>query len=124
MLFGCADKKAQEQLLLDSVIQVHDRVMGEDDRLLNNKLLLDSMVKYNSTADVKDAVYGYVDQINLADSAMDTWMNKFDADLTKKPADENINYLRGQKKIIVKIDSQMKAVLAPSSKYLLKWNMK
>ena len=123
-LFGCTNKKAQEKALLDGVIKVHDKVMGADERLMNNKILLDSMVKYNSTADIKDSVYMYLDHVNRADSAMATWMHNFDPDHTGKSDDETMAYMSNQKKQIMAIDSQLNKAITISDKYLVKMKMK
>ena len=48
-LLGCADTKKQEKLLLDSVIAVHDKVMASDEQLMKNKMILDSLIKHDST---------------------------------------------------------------------------
>ncbi|HEY8782816.1 MAG TPA: hypothetical protein VIM16_14425 [Mucilaginibacter sp.] len=123
-LLGCTDKKAQEKAALDDVINVHDKVMGADEQLMNNKLLLDSMVKHNSTANIKDSVHMYLNKVNMADSAMSTWMHNFDPDHTGKSDEETMAYMQSQKKEIMAIDSQINAAIAESNKYLIKMKMK
>src|ERR1700753_3786296 len=120
LLFGCADKKAQEQSLLDSVIKVHEVVMGADEQLLKNKTALDSLVKINPT----DSAKLILNKVIMADSAMDVWMHNFNSDLTNKPHDENMTYLSKQKKLIMQIDSQMSAALDASGKFIAKTKSK
>ncbi len=98
--------------------------MGADEDLMKNKMLLDSMVKHNSTADIKDSVYAYLTKVNLADSAMSNWMHKFDPDHSSKSDDETIAYFYDQKKQIMAIDSQITTVVERSNKYLIKMKMK
>jgi len=123
-VISCTDKKAEEKALFDEVIGVHDKVMGADEQLMKNKMLLDSMVKYNSTADIKDSVYKHLGKINVADSVMENWMHKFEPDYSGKAHDEVMSYLTNQKKQILSIDSQMNKAVTESGKYLLKMKMK
>jgi len=128
IFLGCSEKKVpdkdQEKTLFDEVIKVHDDVMGADEHLMKNKMLLDSMVKHNSTADVKDSVYTYLGKLNLADSAMSSWMHKFDAENTGKSHEQIMSYLSDQKKQIEGVKTQINGALAVSDKYLAKWKMK
>ena len=124
LLFGCADKKAQEQSLLDSVIKVHEVVMGADEQLLKNKTALDSLVKINPPGSANDSAKLVLDKVVMADSAMDTWMHNFNPDLAAKPHDENMSYLAKQKKLIMQVDSQMKAALNVSGEFIAKTKKK
>ncbi|MDB5007598.1 MAG: hypothetical protein JWP45_1991 [Mucilaginibacter sp.] len=121
---GCANKKAQKKAVLDSVLSIHDKVMGTDEQLMKNKLLLDSMVKFNSTAGIKDSVYRYLEKLKLADSTMDIWMHNFDYEQKGKSEDQSIAYYQAQKKIIKSIDSQINTAVNRSNKYLVKMKMK
>ena len=124
ILVGCADKKAQEQSLLDSVIKVHDKLMTADEQLLKNKTALDSVIKKAAPGAPNDSAKLYLDKVTMADSAMDTWMHGFDPDLTKKPHGENMAYLAKQKKLIMQVDSQMSAALTASGKFIVKTKLK
>ena len=89
-LLACADNKTKEKAILDDIIKIHDKVMAADDQLMNNKTLLDSMVKYNSTANIKDSVYLYLNKVNLTDSLMGEWMHKFDPEQPGKTGDQKL----------------------------------
>ena len=86
VLFGCVDKKAQEQSLMDSVIAVHQKDMGTDEQLLKNKAAIECLVKNSPagvlTYSVKLVIYKAV----MADSAMDVWMHNFNADADQQTA--------------------------------------
>lgn len=120
ILTGCSDEKAQEKALFDSVIRVHDDVMGSDETLMKNKMLLDSIAKSDSTTRTKDSVYSYLRKLNLADSAMSDWMHKFDPDYNGKAHNKVMAYLTSQKKQIEAVNSRVKAAIAASDKYLAK----
>jgi hypothetical protein len=124
VLFGCADKKAQEQSLMDSVIAVHQKDMGTDEQLLKNKSVLDSVAKKTPAGALNDSIKMVLDKVILADSAMDTWMHGFNPDLTTKPHDANMTYLAKQKKLIMQVDSQLNAALGVSTKFIAKTKTK
>jgi hypothetical protein len=117
-LFGCADTKKQEKLLLDSVIAVHDKVMASDEQLMKNKMLLDSLIKHDSTTVNKDTAKVYLKLVDDADDAMSDWMHKFDAENKGKSHQEIINYLTDQKNKITVINSQINTAVSSSNKYL------
>ena len=124
VISGCADNKAQEKAALDSVLAIHEKVMGSDESLLKNKTILDSLLKKDTTAILKDSVTRHLSEVINADSAMDNWMHNFDADMTGKLPVERMIYLRSQKKQITKVDSQINAALAASDRYLKNMKMK
>jgi hypothetical protein len=114
VLFGCADTKKQEKLLLDSVIAIHDKVMSSDEQLMKNKMLLDSLIKNNPN----DSAKVYLKQVDDADNAMSDWMHKFDAENKGKSHQQIIDYLTDQKKRITDIDSLINTAVSSSNKYL------
>ena len=117
ILSGCADKKAQKKAIVDSVLSIHDQVMGAEDGLMKNKMLLDTLIKQRNLA-VKDTAFIIRGKLIAADSAMETWMHNFDYEQKGKSDDETINYMHGQKKQIMAIDSQLNNVVGESNKYL------
>jgi hypothetical protein len=117
ILWGCSDKKAQEKAALDSIINVHDKVLAEDEQLMKNKLLLDTLIKKGPANDTAKILSS---KLALADSAMDTWMHAFEPDHTGKSHDETMAYISKQKKQIIQIDSQLSEAISASNNYLIK----
>ena len=122
-LFGCSDNKTQEKALLDSVIKIHDKVMGNDDRLMKNKMQLDTLLKTKltgvpDTATAKAMLMGLNIQLTDAEDAMEKWMEKFDPDQKGKSHQDIMNYFSAQKTQITTIDSAMNAAITASNKYL------
>jgi succinate dehydrogenase flavin-adding protein (antitoxin of CptAB toxin-antitoxin module) len=117
-LAGCADTKKQEKLLLDSVIAVHDKVMASTEHLMKNKMILDSLIKHDSTTINTDSAKVYLKLVDDADNAMSDWMHNFDAENKGKSHQEIINYLTDQKKKITVIDAQINTAVTSSNKYL------
>lgn len=118
LLLGCTDTKKQEKDLLNQVIAVHDKVMANDEQLMKNKMLLDSLIKKNAPNINKDSAQVYLKLVDDADNAMSDWMHKFDAENKGKSHQEIMNYLEAQKKLISKIDTQIAVAVAGSTKYI------
>jgi succinate dehydrogenase flavin-adding protein (antitoxin of CptAB toxin-antitoxin module) len=118
LLLGCTDTKKQEKDLLNQVIAVHDKVMANDEQLMKNKMLLDSLVKHNAPNINKDTAQMYLKLVDDADNAMSDWMHKFDAETKGKSHQEIMDYLEAQKKLISKIDTQINVAVTGSTKYI------
>lgn len=118
LLLSCTDTKKQEKDLLNQVIAVHDKVMANDEQLMKNKMLLDSLVKNNAANINIDTAKVYLKQVDDADSVMSDWMHKFDAENKGKSHQEIMDYLEAQKKLISKIDTQINVAVAGSTKYI------
>ena len=118
LLLGCTDTKKQEKDLLNQVIAVHDKVMANDEQLMKNKMLLDSLVKNNAANVNIDTAKVYLKQVDDADSVMSDWMHKFDAENKGKSHQEIMDYLEAQKKLISKIDTQINVAVTGSTKYI------
>jgi hypothetical protein len=117
-LSGCGDARKQEKLLLDSVIAVHDKVMGNEEHLMKNKMIIDSLIKNDSTSINMDSAKVYLKLVDDADDAMSDWMHNFDAENKGKSHREIIDYLTDQKKKIIVIESQINTAVDGSNKYL------
>ncbi len=116
---GCANKADQKKAILDSVLAIHDKVMGADERLMNNKLKLDTLLKQAALA-TKDTAILLRAKLVAADSAMDNWMHKFDPDFKGKTDDETLTYLHDQKKAVEALNTQLADAVDQSTKFLLK----
>lgn len=118
-LCSCADNKATEKSVLDSVIAIHDKVMGVDDHLEHNTLQLDSLVKRRHSDADKRVTDSILDKsLHDAGDAMEAWMHNFKYDQSTMSHQEVLRYLRSQKKQITAIDSQVNAAIDASDKYL------
>jgi hypothetical protein len=118
-LNACTDTKKQEKDLLDDLLKVHDKVMGNDDALMKNKMLLDSLLKLPAKDTAEKVNIRAMDtKLQAAEEAMEIWMHKFEPDVTGKSHDDIIKYYDDQKKQIMSVDSQMNAALIETTKYL------
>jgi division protein CdvB (Snf7/Vps24/ESCRT-III family) len=118
-LSACSDNKKQEKDLLNKVLKVHDKVMGNDDALMKNKMQLDSLLKLPAKDTAEKVNMKALDiKLRAAEEAMEIWMQKFEPDVTNKSHDEIMKYYDEQKKAIMSVDSQMNVAVTESNKYL------
>ena len=116
---ACTDSKKQEKDLLDDLLKVHDRVMGNDDALMKNKMRLDSLLKLPAKDSAEKVNIKAMDlKLQAAEEAMETWMHKFEPDVTGKSHEDVMKYYNDQKKQIMAVDSEMTVALSESDVYL------
>jgi hypothetical protein len=119
ILSACSDGKKQEKDLLNNILKVHDKLMGNDDALMKNKMQLDSLLKLPAKDTAEKVNMKAIDmKLASAEEAMENWMHNFEPDVTNKSHDEIMKYYNNQKKGIMSVDSQMNAAITESSKYL------
>jgi len=118
-LSACSDGKKQEKDLLDNILKVHDKVMGNDESLMKNKMVLDSLLKLPAKDTAEKVNMKAIDlKLQAAEESMETWMHKFEPDVTNKSHDDIMKYYESQKKAINSVDSLMNAAITESNKYL------
>jgi len=121
IISGCSvkpDNKAQEKAVLDTILNVHDNMMGEDGHLMSSKMFLDSLLKTNPAPAAKDSINSVIRDITRADSAMGNWMHNYSADLSGKSHDQRMDYLHKQKKQILSIDTEINRAIKISDEYI------
>lgn len=121
VLSACSDNKKQEKAALDSVIKIHDKVMGSDDQLMSNKMKIDTLLKETlpgDTAATKRQLMGLKIQLTQAEDAMENWMQKFDPEQKGKSHEDVMNYLETQKVQIKNINAAIDSAVNSSTNYL------
>ena len=117
-LSACNNEKDQEKTLLDEVIKVHDKVMGNDNRLMDNKMKIDTLISTTIDTAQKTQLTHLNAELTVSEQAMESWMQNFDPVKGNKSHEEKVAYLTKQKKQIVKMDSLMNAAIDKSTQYL------
>lgn len=117
-LSACNDGKDQEKALQDEVIKIHDKVMSDDNRLMDNKMKIDTLLTTTTDTAQKAALTHLNAELLVAEQAMENWMQKFDPEQANKSSDEKVAYLTDQKKQIMSIDSLMNTAINKSTEYL------
>jgi hypothetical protein len=119
-LCACSDTKKQEKDILNNILKVHDKVMGDDDLLMKNKMQLDSLLKLPAKDTAEKVNMKAIDlKLQAAEEAMENWMSNFKPDsIITKSHDDIMKYYDAQKKGIMAVDSQMNVAVTESKKYL------
>jgi hypothetical protein len=119
ILGACTNSRKQEKDLLDEILKVHDRLMSQDEQLMKNKMLLDSLIKMPAKDTAAKANMKALSlKLKASEESMENWMHNFEPDVTSKSHDEILKYYNEQKKGITAVDSQMNVAISESNKYL------
>jgi len=115
LLIACSDDTKKENALKNEIINMHEKLMNNDEALMKNKMKLDTLLtQKKDTAAVKPLI----SKATAADDAMEQWMSKFQPDMTGKSHTEVMTYYTDQKKQIIAVDSQINAAIKESGQYL------
>ncbi|MEO5911866.1 MAG: hypothetical protein ABIP95_13330 [Pelobium sp.] len=130
-LYSCKDKKAEQKQLQEEVMKVHDELMMEMGKLMENKkelntlsINMDSLKMKNASLDTAQ-LQQKIQVTNLgltkADDAMMAWMNNFNPDYTGKSQDEIMSYLKDEKVKIDSVKTLFKKSLSTSGAILIQY---
>jgi GTPase involved in cell partitioning and DNA repair len=116
------------------VIDQHDQLMMDDERVMHNKMKLDTlalnlkMLKQQQpaldTAQTRVDISELSKRLAAADDQMSEWMHHFKVDMEGKSNAEAVAYFKAEKVKVQKLDSLYKQVLNESDAYLEKFNIK
>lgn len=117
LLSACTDTKKQEKDALNEVIKVHDDAMAKSEQAIENKMLLDSLVKSSKIIDTarSNKITG---NLSTADKAMEDWMHQFNADYTDKAHEEIMQYLADQKKKVTEVNNHLTTAVSESNQFI------
>jgi inactivated superfamily I helicase len=131
LAFTSCKQQADYKATRDQVIKVHDVVMADHGKVVDQQLKLGEMLKNMSavkannpqldTLKEKDSISVVRDRLNVAEEAMNTWMHEFEPDVTGKSNDEAVAYFEAEKLKIQQVDSLFKAELKRAEAYLSKF---
>lgn len=131
LAFASCKQQADYKASRDEVIKVHDVVMADQGKVVDQQLKLGGMLKNLSaikasnpqidTIKEKDSITIVRDRLNVAEEAMNTWMHEFEPDVTGKSNEEAVAYFEAEKLKIQKVDTLFKAELKRAEAYLSKF---
>ena len=131
LAFTACKQQADYKATRDQVIKVHDVVMADHGKVVDQQLKLGEMLKNMSavkannpqldTLKEKDSIAVVRDRLNVAEEAMNTWMHEFEPDVTGKSNDEAVAYFEAEKLKIQQVDTLFKAELKRAEAYLSKF---
>jgi hypothetical protein len=118
-LSACTDtKKADEKTALNEVIKIHDKVMGNDELLMQNKMKLDTLIKTTTDTTQKAQMMAMSTKLVNADKFMENWMENFDPEQKGKQHEDIMAYMGRQKTQVTAVDKQITDAVNESTEYL------
>jgi hypothetical protein len=132
-ILQACQSKPDYKTVRQEVLDVHDRIMMDSERAMNNKMKLDTLLASGivaakgtnpalDTAAEKQHAATLIKKLVSADDEMTDWMQKFKADIEGKSNEEAVQYFTNEKVKVQKLDSLYQALLAESGAYLRKLN--
>jgi len=121
VLSACNDGKKEEKALQQEVLNIHEKVMADDEKAMVNKMKLDTMLQQAKTLKTDStAIKSIRTKLMFADDAMSFWMSKFNPDYSGKSHDEIMKYLTDQRLKVKRIDSLLVSANGETTDYLQK----
>lgn len=131
LAFASCKQQPDYKATRDEVIKVHDVVMADHGKVVDQQLKLEEMLKNMSalkaqhaeidTIKEKDSITIVCDRLNVAEEAMNTWMHEFEPDVTGKSNEEAMTYFEAEKRKIQQVDTLFKSELKRAAAYLSKF---
>ena len=121
VLAGCENAKKEEKAIQKEVLDSHDKVMGDDEKAMINKMKLDTLIqKADSLKINKQNAIILSTKLIYADNAMGDWMKKLNLDNSGKNHDDVMKYWREQKELVKMIDSLLVTSTTESGAFIQK----
>jgi hypothetical protein len=122
---ACKEAKKEEKEMQQQVLDVHEKVMNDDEAAMHNKMKLDTLMhKMDSLKTDKQEAVKLSTELTKASDAMSNWMSNFNPDYSGKNHDDIMKYLEGQREQVKQVDSMLINATKASSDYLQKNNLK
>ncbi len=121
ILSACTDQKKEENALKNEVLDLHEKVMAEDEKAMVNKMKLDTLlIKADSLSINKQTARTLDANLNDVANKMGDWMRKLNLDNAGKSHDDIMNYWKQQKVQVKHIDSLYVNAITESDNYIKK----
>lgn len=125
VLSGCANAQKEEKAIQKEVLDSHDKIMGDDEKAMINKMKLDTLIqKADSLKINKQDALILSTKLTYADDAMSDWMKKLNLDNSGKNHDAIMNYWRQQQVQVKMVDSLLVSATTESAEFIQKTTKK
>jgi len=119
MLSACNNGKKQEKAMQKQVLDLHEKVMADDERAMMSKMKLDTLIMQAKLAKADTTVLNNLRvKLNDADDAMGNWMANFTPDYTGKGHEDVMRYFTDQQTKVQLVDSLLLNASKQASAYL------
>jgi hypothetical protein len=133
VLLSC-NQEADYKTVREEVVKQHDKLMADDETLMQHKMQLDTLVQSLAeikaqqpdldTAKVRNEIAAINTKFTAAEDAMSNWMQQFKTDVDGKSNAEAVAYFEAEKKKVTALDSVYRDLLKQSGAYLERFNIK
>lgn len=98
IVFSACKTDPDSKAIKKEVLNIHDKLMMDGEKVVKNKMKLDSVLKSGKIKIPKDAisVENLITRLNKADENMMDWMHFFQDDFKGKSEQENLNYYKSE----------------------------
>jgi len=98
ILFTCCKTEPDSAAVKKEVLNIHDKLMMDGEKVVKNKLKLDSVLKSDKIKSAKDSikVADLIVRLNKADENMMDWMHFFKDDFKGKNEIEDLAYYKSE----------------------------
>ena len=127
LLFFAACKTVPDaNAVKKEVLNIHDKLMMDGEKVVKNRMKLDSLLKSDQIKSVDDSLRlaGLVAKLNTADEHMMDWMHFFKDDFKGKNAEEDLAYYKSEMIKVRAIEDQYIKVTKSSDSVLQLYNIK
>lgn len=124
--------KADVKTIKEETMKLHDVVMGEHSKIIDNQMKIDTLLKNLGdlkskfptidTAVEKTEMVKLMADLVIAEESMNDWMHNFNADFTNKADTAVFNYFKIEHDKIAKVEQLYKTEIKKSNTYLSKFN--
>jgi len=133
IIFAIACKpKADVKTIKADTMKLHDVVMGEHSKIIDNQMKIDTLLKNLDdlkskfptidTASEKTEMVKLMADLVIAEESMNDWMHNFNSDFTNKTDTAVFNYYQKEHDKIAKVEQLYQAEIKKSNTYLSKFN--
>ncbi|MDN5288525.1 MAG: hypothetical protein JWR38_4799 [Mucilaginibacter sp.] len=129
LLLQACNSGPDYKVIRQQVIDVHDKIMGDGEKAMNNKTQLDTLnlKKTDQTTDTlieRQQIRLLSKNLATADDQMSDWMHAFKMDFKGKTDAETVSYFNAEKLKVERLDSLYKSAISESDAYLKRFKGK
>lgn len=97
-LFSACKTEPDSKAVKKEVLNIHDKLMMDGEKVVKNKMKLDSVLKSDLIKSTEDSlkVADLINRLNKADEDMMDWMHFFKDDFKGKNEQEDLDYYKSQ----------------------------
>jgi len=126
ILFSSCKTEPMANDIKKEVLNIHDKLMIDGEKVVKNRMALDSVLKSNKIKSSQDSlnISDLVIRLNKADENMMDWMHFFKDDFKGKNEQEDLEYYKSQMIKIRAVEDEYITVTKASDSVLKIYNIK